>query len=67
MPMNDSERVALRRETHDLNEQLIQLLVRLTPADPGAAAAVTRARSALFEAWTILCMPPEDDDDDHSH
>jgi len=67
MPMTETERVELRRETYDLNEQLVGLLVRLMPADKDAAAAVTCARSAMFEAWTILCTPPEDDDDDHSH
>ena len=67
MPMTDSERVELRRDAYDLKEQLIGMLVRLAPADKDAAAAVTRARSAMFEAWTILCVPPEDDDDDHSH
>lgn len=67
MPMNDSERIQFRREVHDIKEQLVGLLVKLAPADADASAAVTRARSAMFEAWTILCMPPEDDDDDHSH
>ncbi|KMS51651.1 hypothetical protein V474_03205 [Novosphingobium barchaimii LL02] len=62
----DTARIELRRATHDFNESLVDLVVRLTPVDGDAAAAVKRARSALFEAWTILCSPPEDDDD-HDH
>lgn len=65
MMTNDDLRVALRRETYDANEALVDLIIRLTPHDPAAAAAIKQARSALFEAWTILCVPPDDHDDDH--
>jgi len=61
----DDQRVALRRETYDINEALSDLLARLSPHDAQTAQAVRKARSALFEAWTILCMPPDDHDDDH--
>jgi hypothetical protein len=62
----DELRVALRRETYDANEALVDLIIRLTPHDPSAAAAIKKARSYLFEAWTILCVPPDDhDDEDH--
>jgi hypothetical protein len=64
---DDEHRIALRRETYDVNEALVDLIVRLTPIDPSTASAVKKARSSLFEAWTILCTPPDDDDDDHSH
>jgi hypothetical protein len=64
---DDEKRVALRRETYDFNEALVDLIVRLTPHDPSAAAAIKQARAALFEAWTILCIPPDDHDDDHDH
>lgn len=68
MPEDDDElRIALRRETYDANEALVDLIVRMTPLDPGAADAIKRARSSLFEAWTILCTPPDDADDDHEH
>lgn len=60
----DEDRVALRRRTHDLNRSLSDLLDELGGADAGAAACIRRARSALFEAWTMLCTPPEEDDDD---
>lgn len=65
--MDDTEldRTSLRRETYAMNESLVSLVVRLTPLDPAAASAVKRARSALFEAWTVLCVPPDDDDHDH--
>ena len=62
----DELRLALRRETYDANEALVDLIIRLTPHDPSAAAAIKKARSCLFEAWTILCVPPDDhDDEDH--
>ena len=63
MTISESERVGLRREAYDLKEQAVNLLIRVTPVDADATAALTRARSALFEAWTILCAPPGDDDD----
>lgn len=63
MTISESERVRLRREAYDLKEQAVNLLIRVTPVDADAAAALIRARSALFEAWTVLCAPPEDDDD----
>ena len=66
MTIGESERVSLRREAYDLKEQAVELLIRVSPVDAEAAAALIRARSALFEAWTILCAPPEDDDD-HDH
>lgn len=63
MSLNEAARIALRRQAYDLKEQTIDLLIRVTPADTEAAAALVRARAALFDAWTILCSPPEDDDD----
>jgi hypothetical protein len=63
MALHGAERIALRREAYDLKEQTIDLLIRVMPANSDAAAALVRARSALFDAWTILCLPPEDDDD----
>ena len=59
----EKRRVELRRQTHDLNQALADLLAALAPEDPSAADAVRQARMALFDAWTILCTPPEDDDD----
>ncbi len=64
---NEGLRVALRRETYAANDALVDLIVRITPIDPAAADAIKRARSSLFEAWTILCTPPDDEDDDHDH
>ena len=63
MTISESERVGLRREVYDLKEQAVKLLGRVTPVDADAAAALIRARSALFEAWTVLCAPPGDDED----
>lgn len=57
---------ALRREVLALKDDLLVLADRLAPIDSEAVLAVLRARSAMFEAWTILCTPPgEDEDDDH--
>lgn len=67
MTDDDELRVALRRETYDANEALVDLIIRLTPHDPAAARAIKQARSCLFEAWTILCVPPDDHDDDYDH
>ncbi len=62
----DELRTKLRREVYDANEALVDLIIRLTPHDPAAGAAIKKARSYLFEAWTILCVPPDDhDDEDH--
>lgn len=63
MRETDNRRVELRRKAHDINDELADLMAALGPVDPSAASAVRQARSALFEAWTILCVPPEDDDD----
>jgi len=59
----DQTRMALRREVHDLNQALVDILIKLPEVDTNAASAVHSARMALFDAWTILCTPPEDEDD----
>lgn len=59
----DEVRAALRRETHDLNAPLAALADRLDAVDGATASAVKRARSALFDAWTILSVPLDDEDD----
>ena len=61
------QRETLRRATRDLNGQVMDLYDKLDGFDSEAADAVRRARSALFEAWTILCTPPEDEDEDHDY
>jgi len=66
MSDENHSRAMLRRETHDHNDALAGLAFRLDAVDPAAARAVRQARASLFEAWTILCVPPEDDDD-HDH
>jgi hypothetical protein len=63
---DDDQRIVFRREVYDANQALVDLIVRLTPHDPSAAAAIKQARSSLFEAWTVLCVPPDDhEDEDH--
>jgi len=63
MSLNEAERIALRREAYDPKGQVIGLLIRVSAADADAKAALVRARSALFDAWTILCSPPDDEED----
>jgi len=62
----DERRVNLRRTTHDLNDTVFELGSKVAPISPEAARAIDRAHTALFEAWTYLCTPPEEDDD-HAH
>lgn len=61
--MTKDNRSSLRREAYDLKDACIELANRALPVDDLAAAAILRARYALFEAWTILCNPPEEEDD----
>ncbi|TVV76616.1 hypothetical protein [Sphingomonas solaris] len=63
MPDPDSSRLTLRRRTHAVNDDLAELLDSLDDFDKAAARAVRQARTALFEAWTILCVPPDDEED----
>ena len=63
MKQRDETRVALRRATHDFNDELDKLVDSLESVDDDAQRAVKRARVALFEAWTMLCNPPEEDED----
>lgn len=60
MTQPDENRAALRRATHDFNDELSALADTLDTVDDDAARAVKRARVALFEAWTMLCAPPEE-------
>lgn len=67
MDTTGRDRTALRRATYAFNRDLIDHANELDAMDPAAAKAVRTARLALFEAWTILCVPPSDDEDDHDH
>ena len=66
MTISEAERIELRRAAHDLKDEVIDLFYKLDRLEgfEDAAAAVRRARLALFEAWTILCFPPDEDDDE---
>jgi hypothetical protein len=63
--MRDADiiRASLRREAYDLKEELFRFVGKLDGIDNEAARTVNRARLALFETWTILCVPPDDEDD----
>ena len=56
-------RATLRRTTHDLNDTVWELGTKVQSISPEAALAIDRAHTALFEAWTYLCTPAEDDED----
>lgn len=60
--MKTNHRALLRREAYELKDACIYLADRAKPVDAEAADAIQRARYALFEAWTILCNPPEEED-----
>jgi hypothetical protein len=57
------DRNALRREAYEFKEALAAFADKLEASDEAAAGLVKRARSALFEAWTILCEQPDDEED----
>ena len=59
----DTIRASLRREAYELKEELFRFADKLEGVDAEAARTVIRARLALFETWTILCTPPDDEDD----
>jgi hypothetical protein len=62
---NDIEDLGtLRRRILALKDDVLALAPDVTDADAEAGRSVLRARNALFEAWTILAGPPEEDEDD---
>lgn len=59
----DENRAVLRRQAYELNTSCLILLNKVKQVDPAAAEAIEGARFALFDAWTMLCRPPEEDED----
>jgi len=59
----DTIRARFRREAYDVKELLFDFADRLETVDGEAARTVHRVRLAQFEAWTILCVPPDDEED----
>lgn len=64
MDETDAHRIVLRRQTHAIGDNLAMLSLDLATFAPEAAQAVNDARSAVFAAWTMLCVPPDDAEDD---
>ncbi len=65
MNMIENEFVALRQNILALKDEVMALTVDVAALDGNAGRSMLRARAALFEAWTILVGPPEEDDEDH--
>ncbi|RVT94360.1 hypothetical protein [Sphingomonas crocodyli] len=57
--------VELRQKILHLKDEVLDLTVEVLDVNEDAARSMQRARAALFEAWTLLVGPPEDDEDDH--
>ncbi len=65
MTIGEDELVALRQRILGLKDDIVTLAVEVAELDIDAARSMQRARAALFEAWTLLVGPPEEDEDDH--
>ena len=65
MSQSDEPIVAIRRRVLALKDEVMSLGSEVASHDPEASRSMVRARAALFEAWTILVGPPEDEDEDH--
>ena len=65
MSQSDEPVVAVRRRVLALKDEVMSLGPDVASHDWEAARSLIRARAALFEAWTILVGPPEDEDEDH--
>jgi hypothetical protein len=59
----DDRRVALRKQISVLKETLIEIMYQGSAVEPRLRAPLGTARNALFEAWTILATPLEEDED----
>ena len=57
--------VELRQKILHLKDEVLELTIDVLDVSPDAARSMQRDRAALFEAWTLLVGPPEDDEDDH--
>lgn len=64
MPIDEDDCVALRQRILGLKDDVVTLAVEVAELDMDAARSMQRARAALFEAWTLLVGPPDEDDDD---
>lgn len=64
MPRTHDDLGTLRRRILALKDDAIALVSDVSAFDEDAGALVHRARLALFEAWTLLAGPPEEEEDD---
>jgi hypothetical protein len=65
MTIGEDEFVVLRQRILGLKDEVYALTLDVASLDVEAARSMTRARAALFEAWTLLVGPPEEDEEDH--
>lgn len=62
---DDEAVIAVRRRILALKDELIAMSPQVVGINADAGDALTRARSALFQAWTLIVGPPDDEEDDH--
>jgi hypothetical protein len=65
MSQSDDPIVAVRRRVLALKDEVMALGPDVASHNSEAARSLVWARAALFEAWTILVGPPEEDEEDH--
>jgi hypothetical protein len=63
MALSEDATVLLRHRILDLKDEVLALVPEVTSVDSEAGRSMVRARAALFEAWTILVGPPDEDED----
>jgi hypothetical protein len=61
---NEKGVIAVRQKILGLKDEVVALFGDVAAIDAHAAQSMMRARAALFEAWTLLVGPPEEDEDD---
>lgn len=64
MSLTGEEFGELRRSILSLKDAAIALKPRVDAVDDEAGERIHAARLALFEAWTLLVGPPDEEEDD---
>ncbi len=64
MQTTNHETNVLRRRILALKDEVLALVPDVSEVDESASGSLLRARNALFEAWTILTIPPDSNDNE---